>query len=88
MSSSSLLLQIFLGPATDPGPLAATLFYRYAAGESLATIWVHAVDEDAEVLVPESGPGVEIRVRGDFGKYHYTFFLEDTKIAQVRLVVA
>ncbi len=67
----------------------ATLFYRYAGTASLATIWVHeaAEDEDSENLVSEAGPGVEIRVRGDFGKYHYTFFQEETKIAQVKRIL-
>ena len=69
--------------------MVATLFYRYAGTASLATIWVHeaAEDEDSENLVSEAGPGVEIRVRGDFGKYHYTFFQEETKIAQVKRIL-
>ena len=80
------LPQIVLGPAADPGPLVATLFYRYAGTASIATIWVHeaAEDEDSENLVSETGPGIEIRMRGDFAKYHFTFFLEETKIAQVK----
>ena len=80
--------QIILGPAADPGSLVATLFYRYAGAASLATIWVHEAVEagEAETLVSEAGPGIEIRVRGDFSKYHFTFFQEETKIAQVKLL--
>ena len=42
------LHQIVLGPAREPGPLVATLFYRYAGTASHATIWVHEAAEDED----------------------------------------
>ena len=51
---------------------------RYAAGDSLATIVLHEEDDSTVVAGPE------IRVRGDFSSYHYTFHLDTgDKIAQV-----
>ena len=51
---------------------------RYAAGESAATIVLQEEEDDTLVAGPE------IRVRGDFSRYHYTFHLDTgDKIAQV-----
>ena len=70
-----------LGSSLDPGPSVATIQYRYRASESSASIFIHEFDDenDPDIVFP----GAEIRVQGNFNKYHYTFFLDDTKIAQV-----
>ena len=70
-----------LGSSVDPGPSVATIQYRYRASESSASIFIHEFDDenDPDIVFP----GAEIRVQGNFNKYHYTFFLDDTKIAQV-----
>ena len=57
--------------------LQTTECRRYAAGDSLATIVL--AEDDSTVVA-----GPEIRVRGDFSSYHYTFHLDTgDKIAQV-----
>lgn len=71
------IASVVLGSSTEPGPPVATIHYRYAAGDSLATIVL--AEEDSTVVA-----GPEIRVRGDFSSYHYTFHLDTgAKIAQV-----
>ena len=74
-------MQVVLGSSLDPGPSVATIQYRYRASESSASIFIHEFDDenDPDIVFP----GAEIRVQGNFNKYHYTFFLDDTKIAQV-----
>jgi len=75
------IVTVVLGSSLDPGPSVATIQYRYRASESSASIFIHEFDDenDPDIVFP----GAEIRVQGNFNKYHYTFFLDDTKIAQV-----
>ena len=75
-------VQITLGSNTESGPTVATIHYRYrtrATSGEVAIIMIHEYDQENDIMVP----GPEIRVRGDFTAYQYTFHLDGVKIAQV-----
>ena len=77
------LLQITLGSNVESGPTVATIHYRYrsrATGGGMAIIMIHEYDQENDIMVP----GPEIRVRGNFTAYQYTFHLDGVKIAQVQ----